>query len=140
MKTKAQPHFRLTFKSTPMFILALLGIVMLLSIPYGEVRADSNAPTVTNTPAPSNTPLPDTATPEPAATEPSGSEPSTPDSGGSLVIPTQVPPGTPERSAGGDLSTINIILMVCLGVAVVLVIAVLVYIFIQQTRARSDEY
>lgn len=114
-------------------ILALFVIALFLLIPDTETLADSNAPTVTNTPEATDTPIPPTQTPIPPA-----AETNTP----ILIIPTEIDDNMgaiaiatlPSPSNGGGLSTLNTVLLMILGIAIVIVIGVIVYIFINQTR------
>jgi len=120
-------------------ILALLFLALFLLIPGTETRADSNAPTVTNTPEATNTPIPEPPTQTPAApVEPTNTPFTIPpteidENQGAIAIATP-PPGT-----SGGLSTINRILLVVLGISVVVIIGVIVYIFINQARDGLGE-
>ena len=130
MKMKFRPFFG----PHQRLILALFVIALLLLIPNTETLADSNAPTVTNTPEATDTPMPPTQTPIPPA-----AATNTP----FQIIPTEVDENTgaiaiatlPSPGNGGGLSTLNTILLMILGIAIVIVIGVIVYIFINQTRS-----
>lgn len=110
------------------FVFVTLIIFILLS--STAVFADSNAPTVTNTPEPSitNTPAPPTdevlptETAIPLATLPPES----------ILGATPLP--LPTAAPSGGLSSLNRILLVCLSVVTVLVIGVIVYLVYYQTR------
>ena len=114
-------------------ILVLFLIALFLWIPKIETLADSNAPTVTNTIAATETPIPPTQTAIPQAVVTD-----TP----FLIIPTEgddimgaIPIATlPSSGNGGGLSTINAVLLMLLGIAIVVVIGIIAYIFINQTR------
>lgn len=116
-------------------ILIFLVLAFFLLIPSGVMLADSNAPTVTFTPEPTNTPTqqPPTQTQPPLPEATNTSIPviatETDESSGAIAIITP----KPENSSGG-MSTLNRFLLVVLGVTVVIVIGVIVYIFINQTR------
>ena len=114
-------------------ILALFVIALLLLIPNIETLADSKVPTVTNTPEATDTPIPPTQTPIPPAAVTNTPIPIIPtefdDNTGAIAIATLPSPGN-----NGGLSTINTILLMILGIAIVIVIGVIVYIFINQTR------
>ena len=119
-------------------IWAILVLALFFLIPSGGMLADSNAPTVTNTPEATNTPIPElpTQTPESAA-----AATNTP----SLIIPTEsddrgaIAIATPPPGSAGGLTTLNRILLMLLGVTVVVVVGVIVYIFINQTRGGLGE-
>jgi len=125
--------FRLFSGSRQFLILALFVIALFLLIPLTETLADSNAPTVTNTPAATETPIPPTQTAIPAA-----AVTDTP----FLIIPTEgnddmgaIAIATlPSSGNGGGLSTLNAVLLMLLGIAIVVVIGIIAYIFINQTR------
>lgn len=120
----------------PLIVLLLL-LVLILLIPSGGVLADSNAPTVTNTPEPTDPP---TAIPDPptqtldvpvfATSTPIPIFPTEiQDNTGMMNVVTPQPPDN-----GGGLSTLNRILLMVLGITVVIIVGVIVYIFINQTR------
>jgi hypothetical protein len=114
-------------------ILVLFVIALFLLMPNTETLADSNAPTVTNTLAATETPIPPTQTaiPPAAVTD-------TP----FLIIPTEGDDNMgaiaiatlPSSGNGGGLSTLNAVLLMLLGIAIVVVIGIIAYIFINQTR------
>lgn len=125
--------FQLFSSSHQLLILALFVIALFLWIPDMETLADSNVPTVTNTPAATETPIPPTQTAIPQAdvtdtpflilpTE-------TDDNMGAIAIAT-----LPASGNGGGLSTLNAVLIMLLGIAIVVVIGIIAYIFINQTR------
>ena len=114
-------------------ILALFVMLLFLLVPHTKTLADSNAPTVTNTPEATNTPIPPTETTLPPATVTNTLIPLMPtemdNNTGAIAIATLPSPGN-----GGGLSTLNTILLVILGIAIVFVIGIIAYIFINQTR------
>ncbi len=116
-------------------ILTLLFLVLFLLIPGTETLADSNVPTITNTPEATNTLIPEQPTQTPAAPVESTNTPypilptEVDDNQGAIAIATP-PPGT-----AGGLSTLNRILLMVLGISVVIIVGVIVYIFINQTRS-----
>ena len=120
-------------------ILTFLFLALFLLIPGTGTLADSNAPTVTNTPEATNTPIPEPPTQTPAApVEPTNTpfailSTEVDDNQGVIAIATP-PPGT-----SGGLSTINRILLVVLGISVVVIIGVIAYIFINQARGGLGE-
>ena len=126
-------QFQLFSGSRQLLILVLFLIALFLLIPNAETQADSNAPTVTNTPAATDTPIPPTQTPIPTA-----AVTDTP----FLIIPTEGDDNIgaiaiatlPSTGNGGGLSTLNTILLMLLGIAIVVVIGIIAYIFINQTR------
>jgi hypothetical protein len=139
MKMKSPRRFNPPTGRPHHLIFALFILLLFFVIPNAETQADSNAPTITNTPEPTDTPIPEPPTETPAAT----AEPTwTP----LAILPTEIDDNigaisiaTPPASNGGGLSTLNRILLVTLGVAVVVVVGVIVYIFINQTRSGLGE-
>jgi hypothetical protein len=117
-------------------IFALFVMLLILLIPGGDMLADSNAPTVTNTPEPTDTPTPEppTQTPQAAATDTPIPIPTETENPGAAIFATQPPSGNGTR-----LSTLDRILLVILAFAVVIVIGVIVYIFINQARGGLGE-
>jgi hypothetical protein len=121
------------------FIFVMLVLALFLLIPSGDMLADSNAPTVTNTPAVTDTPIPELPTETPATGAAATNTPF-------LILPTEVDEGqgaiaiaTPPSGSTGGLSTINRILLMILGISVVVIVGVIVYIFINQTRGGLGE-
>jgi hypothetical protein len=136
MKIKPRQILHSLFNAPLMLILVFLLLGLILSIPGGGMLADSNLPTVTNSPVPSDTPVPDTAIPEPAETEtetPLSSPPAL--DAGIIAEPTQAPTGL----LGAGVSTIDVILIVLIGITVVLMIVMLVFIFRQQSQGGLGE-
>ncbi len=133
MKTKLPSHYPFY----GLMILALIVTALIVFIPNGGVFADSNVPTVTNSPEPTDTPIPDTPTQGPPTETP---DPYPQDDLDNIMGATPVPPSTSESSGG--FSTINRILMVCLAVVSVLVVGMIVYLVYRQTRGGSldDRY
>lgn len=118
-------------------ILVLFVVALFLLIPNIETLADSNAPTVTHTPVPTETPIPPTQTAIPAAAVTNTPFLILPTEGddnmGAIAIAT-----LPSSGNGGGLSTLNAVLLMLLGIAIVVVIGIIAYIFINQTRGGLD--
>ena len=137
MKMKSLRSFGPSSGHHRLMILALLVIALILLIPNGGTLADSNAPTVTNTPEATETPIPEVPTQEPTGAT------STP----VPIIPTEVESNAGEQEIitppisgnAGRLSTLNRILLALLAIVVVIVVGVIVYIFIHQTRGGLEE-
>ena len=125
MKTQFPVHFR--FFGLMIFALCILALVVL--IPGGGGFADSNEPTVTNSPVPTDTPIPDSPTPGPPSETP---YPNPPDGQNNIQMATAIPPASKPN---GGLSTIDRILLVCIAVATILAIGVIVYLLYEQTRS-----
>ena len=107
---------------------------ILFLIPLGGAFADSNLPTVTSSPDPTNTLIPDSPTPEPPTATPDPY----PSDGNNILGPTLVPPSSSGSSGG--LSTINRILLVILVIVTVLIIGMIVYLIYRQTQEdRLDD-
>ena len=128
---KSYPYKRL--------ILTLLFLALFLLIPGTGTLADSNVPTVTNTPEATNTPIPEPPTQTPAAPVESTNTPF-------AIPPTEIDESqgaiaisTPPPSTLGGLCTINRILLMVVGISVVVIIGVIVYIFINQARGGLGE-
>ena len=122
-----------------LLILPMLLLALFLAIPSAEMLADSNAPTITNTPQATDTPVPEAPTQTQAAPAVATDTPI-------LILPTEgdnsagaIAIATPPPGSTGGLSTINRILLMILGISVVLVVGVVVYIFINQTRGGLGE-
>ena len=121
-------------------ILTLLAVALILLIPSGGTLADSNVPTVTNTPEATATPTSKPPTMTPEAPDIAATNTPVP------IIPTEVTDdagaidiATPLPDNAGGLSTIDRILLMLLAVAVVIIIGVIVYVFIHQTRGGLGE-
>jgi hypothetical protein len=117
-------------------ILVLFVMALILLIPGGDMLADSNVPTVTNTPEPTDTPTPEppTEAPETAATNTPIPIPTETENPGGAIFSTQ-----PASGNGTRLSTVDRVLLMMLAFAVVIVIGVIVYIFIHQARGGLGE-
>lgn len=116
-------------RSYALLVLVLLAVWIILLTPTTDVFADSNVPTVTNSPVPTDTPIPDTPTQEPPTETP---YPYPPDDQNNIQMATVVPP--PPSEPSGGLSTLNRFLLVCLSVVTVLVVGMIVYLVFNQTR------
>jgi hypothetical protein len=106
-----------------------------LLVPNTNTLADSNVPTVTNTPQETETPIPEAPTQTPIPTAAPSDTPF-------LILPTDsgldqgenIIATLPAPVSGRGLSTINVLLLIILGIAVVAVVGIIVYIFINQAR------
>ena len=126
LRTGQRKHMFLT-----VFVVALI-----LLIPSGDMLADSNLPTVTNTPEPTETPTPEppTEVPETAATDTAVPLPTDTENPGGAILATQ-----PASDGGTQLSTVDRVLLMMLAFAIVIVIGVIAYIFINQARGGLGE-
>ena len=114
-----------------LLILALCLTGILILLPSGGVFADSNLPTVTPSPEPTETPIPDSPTPAPPSATP---YPPPVEQDNPIIGPTEVPSSS---WLGGDLTTTDRILLVCISVVSVLVVGMIVYLVFNQTRQNG---
>jgi len=112
-----------------LMILALCILALVVLIPSVGGFADSNLPTVTNSPEPTDTPIPDTPTQAPPSETP---YPYPLNDQNNVQIATAAP--STLQSSGG-FSTIDRILLVCIAIATILLIGVIVYLLYEKTRS-----